>query len=91
MIPYARLGDAADHGGAIAQASPFVFSEDFAHPLARLTDLYLCDIHGTQAIASASEFVFEEAGGLLPYARLGDVITCSAIIIPPCSPVVFEA
>lgn len=91
MIPYARLGDTTDHGGAIATASPFVFSEDFLHPLARLTDVYLCDIHGTQAIATASNFVFEAAGGgLLPYARLGDLTTCAAVIIEPCSPVVFE-
>jgi len=90
MIPYARLADTADHGGAIVKSSPFVFSEDFGHPLARLTDDYLCDEHGGQAIASASAFVFEGAAGLLPYARLGDVITCAALIIAPCSPVVFE-
>lgn len=90
MIPYARLGDTTDHGGAIATASPFVFSEDFLHPLARLTDEYLCDIHGLQTIVTASEFVFENAIGI-GYARLGDAISCTALIIEPCSPVVFEA
>jgi uncharacterized Zn-binding protein involved in type VI secretion len=91
MIPYARLGDTATHGGAIVTASPFVFSEDFLHPLARLTDEFLCDIHGAQTIVTASKFVFEDAGGAwLPYARSGDLISCTAIIIEPCSPVVFE-
>jgi uncharacterized Zn-binding protein involved in type VI secretion len=87
MIPYARLGDAIDHGGNIVSASPIVFSENLSLPIARLGDAVICFIHGGHAIASASNFVFET---WIPLAREGDAITCGAVIVAPCSPVVFE-
>jgi uncharacterized Zn-binding protein involved in type VI secretion len=73
--PIARLGDTGTHGGAITTGSPDVFVN--AIPIARVTDIYTCAIHGPNPIIEGSSLL--TANGL-PVARIGDATACGATI-----------
>jgi uncharacterized Zn-binding protein involved in type VI secretion len=73
--PIARLGDTGTHGGAITTGSPDVFVNNI--PIARVTDIYTCPIHGPNPIIMGSSRLF--ANGL-QVARIGDPTQCGATI-----------
>jgi uncharacterized Zn-binding protein involved in type VI secretion len=75
MRPIARRGDTGTHGGTIVTGSPNVFVND--RPIARVTDIYLCPIHGPNPIVKGSSRL--TANGLA-VARIGDPTACGATI-----------
>jgi uncharacterized Zn-binding protein involved in type VI secretion len=75
MFPVARLGDTGTHGGAITTGSLDVFVNGL--PVARVTDIYTCPIHGPNAIIQGSSRL--TANGL-QVARIGDPTACGATI-----------
>ena len=72
----ARITDQIDHGGSIIEGSPNVYANNLK--VARLGDAVACAIHGTVAIATASDTTFANSKGI---ARLGDSCTCGAVIV----------
>jgi uncharacterized Zn-binding protein involved in type VI secretion len=73
--PIARRGDTGTHGGTISTGSPDVFVNGI--PVARVTDIYICSIHGPNPIIKGSSRLW--ANGL-PVARIGDPTACGATI-----------
>ncbi len=76
MPNVARLTDSISHGGNIITASPDTILNDL--PVARLTDLVNCAIHGINPIVTASSTVSVNGLGV---ARLGDSTACGAVIV----------
>jgi uncharacterized Zn-binding protein involved in type VI secretion len=75
MRPIARLGDTGSHGGAISTGSPDVFVNEI--PVARVTDIYICPIHGPNPIVQGSSLL---TANMLRVARIGDPTACGATI-----------
>jgi len=75
MPNVARLSDTISHGGSIITGSPDTTVNSL--PVARLTDLVDCAIHGINSIVSASATVRVNGLGV---ARLGDATACGATI-----------
>ena len=76
MPPKARLGDCTSHGGVIVTGSPKFF--DNGPPVARITDLHACPIHGINCIVTGSPTTISDS---LPVARIGDLCACGAVIV----------
>lgn len=75
MPAAARRGDLISHGGEIIEGSPDHATNSI--PTARKDDAVICVIHGLQKIAAGSPTV--EVNGR-QRARVGDPITCGAVI-----------
>ena len=74
--PIARLGDTANHGGAITSAASKTKVE--GKFVARVGDTFNCAIHGPTTITTGSPR-FNVEGNLV--ARSGSVCGCGAVII----------
>jgi uncharacterized Zn-binding protein involved in type VI secretion len=76
MPKVARLGDMTSHGGVIITGSPKLY--DTGPPVARITDLHACPLHGVNIIVTGSPTMSSD---MLPVARIGDMCACGAAIV----------
>lgn len=72
----AQLGSVTSHRGTITTGSLTTMVE--GKPIARVGDVHVCPLHGTNAIATGSA-IFRVDG--LPVARIGDTCGCTATIV----------
>jgi len=71
-----RLTDTSTHGGAVITAAAKWLC--VGKPIARLTDLFSCPLHGVNPIVEGSGKYLCES---LPIARHGDHTACGAALI----------
>ena len=71
-----RLGDTADHGGAVTTSSADYKAEGIF--VARVSDTFTCNIHGPNPIVEGSAKHFDKG---LRVARHGDHTACGAALI----------
>lgn len=71
-----RLGDTADHGGAVVTAASKSLAEN--QRIARIGDIFNCAIHGPNPIVEGSPNTLCEGP---PIARHGDHTACGAALI----------
>lgn len=76
MPKESRLSDLTSHGGIIVTGSPKYFDEFL--PVARITDIHVCPLHGANVIVTGSPTMQSDN---LPVARITDSCACGAVIV----------